>query len=172
MLFMHVKSKNKDLLLQARVVVKTSNMKISRRRLPDYVKTLHQKACRTCSAIIFLHSTNQVIDLWRFRWRCRRQILNSLISCEIQFFTWRIQSSGFARSEPSNIKLKQGHKINATQLFLMDRGIGSFGFAVSSFFRWFFLAVAPQNFEFSVLVTIAVSSFCSISLSVFGFWQK
>jgi len=54
----------KDLLLQARVVVRTSNMKISRRRLADYVKTLHQKACRT---IIFFHSTNQIIDLWRCR---------------------------------------------------------------------------------------------------------
>ena len=43
----------KDLLLRACVVVKTSNMKISRRRLADYVKTLHQKACRTCSTIIF-----------------------------------------------------------------------------------------------------------------------
>ena len=69
----------KDLLLQARVVVRTSNMKILRRRLADYVKTLHQKACCTCSTIIFLHSTNQIIDLWRCRWRCRRQILNSLL---------------------------------------------------------------------------------------------
>ena len=70
----------KDLLLRARVVVRTSNMKISRRRLADYVKTLHQKACCTCSRILFLHSTNQIIDLWRCRWRCRRQILNSLLS--------------------------------------------------------------------------------------------
>ena len=36
-------------------------MKISR-LLADY-KTLHQKACRTCSTIIFLYSTNQIIDL-------------------------------------------------------------------------------------------------------------
>ena len=36
---------------------------ISRRRLADYDKTLHQKACRTCSTKIFLHSTNQIIDL-------------------------------------------------------------------------------------------------------------
>ena len=70
----------KDLLLRARVVVRTSNMKISRRRLADNVKTLQQKACRTCSTIIFLHSPNQIIDLWCFRWRCRRQILNSLIT--------------------------------------------------------------------------------------------
>ena len=42
-------------------------------------RQLDQKACRTCSTIIFLHSTNQIFDLWRCRWRCRRQILNSLI---------------------------------------------------------------------------------------------
>ena len=37
--------------------------------------------CTGCSTIILLHSTNQIIDLWRcrWRWRCRRQILNSLI---------------------------------------------------------------------------------------------
>ena len=32
---------------------------------------LHQKAYRTCSTIIFPHSTNQIIDLWRCR--CRYQ---------------------------------------------------------------------------------------------------
>ena len=31
----------------------SQNMKISRRRLPDYVKTLNQKACRMCGTIIF-----------------------------------------------------------------------------------------------------------------------
>ena len=38
---------------------------ISRRHLADYVKKLHHSACRTCSTIIFSHSTNQIIDLWR-----------------------------------------------------------------------------------------------------------
>ena len=47
---LHVKAVNKDSLLRAHVVVRTSNMKNSRRRLADYVKKLHQKACRTCSA--------------------------------------------------------------------------------------------------------------------------
>ena len=82
----HVKAKND----RVRVVIKTSNMKISRRRLADYVKTLHQKACRTCSTIIFLHSTNQIIDLWRCRWRCRRQILNTLILIEGSNFKWKV----------------------------------------------------------------------------------
>ena len=70
----------KDLLLRTRVVDRTSNMKISRCRLADYVKTLHQKVCGTCSTIIFLHSTNQIIDLWRCRWHCRRQILTYLMT--------------------------------------------------------------------------------------------
>ena len=85
----------KDLLLRARAVVRTSNMKISRRHLADYVKTLHQKACCTCSTIIFLHSTNQIFDLWR----CRRQILNSLLrSTERTLFMWLLISAGFTMS--------------------------------------------------------------------------
>jgi len=64
MVFMQ-RQRVKDLLLRARVVVRTSNVKISRRRLADYVKHLHQKAWRTSSTIIFLHSTNQIIDLGR-----------------------------------------------------------------------------------------------------------
>ena len=40
----HVKAKNERyLLLRARVVVRISKMKISRRRLADYVTKLHQK---------------------------------------------------------------------------------------------------------------------------------
>ena len=76
------------------------NMKISSRRLDDYVKTMYQKACRTCSTTIFLHSTNQIIDLWRCRWRCSRQILNSLLRVEHgkwdvgktrnEFATWHV----------------------------------------------------------------------------------
>ena len=78
MVFM-TRQRVKDLLLRTRVVVRTSNVKISG-RLANYVKILHQKACCTCSTIVFLHSTNQIIDLWRCRWRCRRQILNSQFS--------------------------------------------------------------------------------------------
>ena len=46
-------------------------MEISRRHLTEYVKELHQKACRTCS-IIFPHSTNHIIDLRPCCCRCRR----------------------------------------------------------------------------------------------------
>ena len=67
----------KDSLLRARVVFRTSNINISRRRLADYVKKLHQKVCHTCSTIIFPHSTNQ-IDFWCC-YRCRRNFFNSAI---------------------------------------------------------------------------------------------
>ena len=63
-----------------RALSSVSNMKISSCRLADYVKTLHQKTCRTRSTIIFPHSTNQIIDLWCCRCLCLRQILNLLFS--------------------------------------------------------------------------------------------
>ena len=69
----------KDLLVRARVVVRTSNTKISLRHFADYVKNLQQKACRTCSTIIFLHSTNKIIDFWCCRYSYRHHFLNSLI---------------------------------------------------------------------------------------------
>ena len=53
----------KDLLPRACVVIRTSNMKISRHRLTDYVKKMHLNACCTCSTIIFLRSTNHIISL-------------------------------------------------------------------------------------------------------------
>ena len=61
--------------VRCRVVVRTSNIKISRRPLADHIKKFHQKACRTWSTVIFPHSTNQIIDLWRCRGRCRRLFL-------------------------------------------------------------------------------------------------
>ena len=73
------RQKMKDVLLRARVVVRTSNTKISRRHLADYVKTLHQKACST-STMIFPCSTNHIVDLWRCRCRVTRE-----------FKTWRWQ---------------------------------------------------------------------------------
>mgnify|MGYP007094271561 CR=1 FL=1 len=40
-------------------------------------KNLHERACRTCSTILFPHSTNQINDLWRCRRCCRRRFVNS-----------------------------------------------------------------------------------------------
>ena len=51
----------KGLLLCVHVVVKTLNLEISRCHLGDDVKELYLSACRTCSTIIFPHSTNQII---------------------------------------------------------------------------------------------------------------
>lgn len=59
-----------------------SNKKISCRHLGDYVKNVHQKACRTCSKIIFPYSTNQIIDLWRYRCRCRSVLRFFNIYCK------------------------------------------------------------------------------------------
>ena len=76
-------AENERVFVVGRVVVRTSNLKTSRRRLAEYVKKLHQKACRTCSTIIFPYSTNQVIHWWRWRCLCpghrRRGFLNSLV---------------------------------------------------------------------------------------------
>ena len=68
-------------------------MKISRRPLADYVKNLDQKSCRTCSTIVFPHSTNQITNLWRCRGRCCRHFLNSL--------SWRViaKSHRFTRAK-------------------------------------------------------------------------
>ena len=70
-LFMQ-RQRMEDLLLWARVFVTILNAKILRRRLADYTKKMRQKACCTCSTILFLPLTNQIIDLWR---RCRRHFL-------------------------------------------------------------------------------------------------
>ena len=68
-----------DVMLWARVVVRTSNMKfyvvVWR---ADYVKILLQNFTPKSSTIIFLPSTNQIIYLQRCR--CRRHFLNSLFA--------------------------------------------------------------------------------------------
>ena len=49
----HVKAKKERFTAQACVVVRTSNMKISRRRLADYVKKLHQKRAARVARLFF-----------------------------------------------------------------------------------------------------------------------
>ena len=39
--------------------------------------------CCTCSTLIFPHSTNQIIDLWRCPYRCRPHFFNSLLSLRV-----------------------------------------------------------------------------------------
>ena len=57
--------------------VSHADMKISCRRLADYVNKLHQGASRTCSTIIFPHSTNQIIrELSQPRRRRQQERLN------------------------------------------------------------------------------------------------
>ena len=73
----------KDLLLCVHVAVKTLNLEISRCHLVGYVKELYSSACRTCSTIIFPHSTNHIIVFWRRRRRCRHTCLSSLMSLNV-----------------------------------------------------------------------------------------
>ena len=60
-------------------------MNISRRRLADTskqnIKPYVARASRACSKIIFLHSTNQIIDFWRCCCRFGRRFLNFLLTC-------------------------------------------------------------------------------------------
>ena len=77
----------KDLLLRIRVTVITiSNKNIQRRRLADHVNKLPQKACRTCSTIVFSYSTKNIIDLWRRCCRCNLRFLNSLFLFSLSFY--------------------------------------------------------------------------------------
>ena len=86
----------RDLLLRARLVIKTSNTKISRHNLTDHVKKKKKKKKRR--TIVFPHLTNQIIDLWACRCRCR--FLSSLIS----------SSSDVRKSIQTNWYLKNNSK--------------------------------------------------------------
>ena len=88
------KSHNWDIRLYAQVVVKTVNAVISRGCFPEDGTDLFIGACRTCSTIVFPHSTNQILNLWRCRSCSRRWCLNSLLgslrndSCMIWLVEW------------------------------------------------------------------------------------
>ena len=130
----------KDLLLRVRVVVNgTSNMKISRSRLADYVKILQQKSC--CSTNIFLHSTNQIIDLWRCRWRCRRQILNSPIDAVntvgVENGHFGTLFKGFIRQIVNN-ENETILKFNRCKT-LLKKSNSIFKFAIFLTFHWVFI---------------------------------
>ena len=67
-------------------------------KLPNFASScgrlrqkFHQKACRTCRAIIFPHLTNETIDFWHCRSRCRRHFLNCLIQ-KIHVLIWQTTS--------------------------------------------------------------------------------
>ena len=70
----HVKKENERFTALGSRCRQNLKYEVSRRHLADYVQTLHQKAYRTCSAIILPHSTNHIIDLWRCR--CRHHLSN------------------------------------------------------------------------------------------------
>ena len=67
---LHQIPRTKDLRLYAQVVIKTLNVVISRCCFAEYGTDLFISACRTCSTLIFPHSTSQVLNLYPCR--CRR----------------------------------------------------------------------------------------------------
>ena len=74
----HVKAKDERFTAadwRCRQNLKYENLTSSFGRLRQKLHT--QKACRRGITMLFPHSTNQIIDLWRSR--CRRRFLNSLI---------------------------------------------------------------------------------------------
>ena len=58
----------------------------------DYVKKLHESACRTCCTIIFPPPTNHIIDLLRCRCCCRPL-------CYLHFQEYRILISFFKKKK-------------------------------------------------------------------------
>ena len=71
----HTKAKNERFTAESSRCPQNLKIENIMSSFANYVKKLHQKACRTCSTIIFPRSTNQIIDLWRCL--CRRHFLNS-----------------------------------------------------------------------------------------------
>ena len=85
----HVKAKNERFTAansRCRQNLKYENFTLSFGRLRQNIAP--RKACSTCSTIIFLHSTNQIIDLWRFCSHCRRQIDNDHDNGTNQLVYW------------------------------------------------------------------------------------
>ena len=68
---------------------------------------LHQKACRTCSTIIFLHSTNQIINLWRCRGRWSRHFFLTLLNPphSTEFHTSLERPLSYRKAFPSKVFL-------------------------------------------------------------------
>ena len=98
----------KNLSLRACGVVRTSNMKISRRPLADYVKNCTKKRAARATRLFFSHSTNQITYLWRCRGRCRGHFLSSLLSVDFgicfSLFEGVITSSSAALTLLSYVK--------------------------------------------------------------------
>lgn len=79
----HIKAENKRFpAARAFVVGRTSNFKLSRRRLADTSKKLNQKAFHTSSTINFARSINRIIDL--LICRSHRRFLYSLLQTQPQ----------------------------------------------------------------------------------------
>ena len=70
----------------------------------------------TCSTILFPHSTNQIIDLWRGRRCCRSSFVNSLISK--QHDTWKKKTVLDTRLDINLVVWRRNYKITPPELSL------------------------------------------------------
>ena len=77
---LRLKKRMKDSQSHAHVVVKTSNLVISRCRYAEDLQNNCWNPCGTCSTIIYDLLTNDIIVLWRCCCRRRRRFLSSLMS--------------------------------------------------------------------------------------------
>ena len=61
-------------------------MSISRRRLADSVKELHQRGLLTHSTVIFPYSTNPILELWRCRCLCSCRNYDGSVKVKVTLF--------------------------------------------------------------------------------------
>ena len=87
----------KELLFYAYVVVKTAIVVISRCCFAEDGTKLCSSACRTCSTLIFYHSTNQILNLWRRYSLCCRGCYSFLITTSMVTKTSRIYTFNYEK---------------------------------------------------------------------------
>ena len=90
-----VKSETERFTVVFHVVVKTSNLVISRSSFDEYGREMLKNACRKCSTIFLVLLTNNITAFWRCRF------LNSLI------WSLRKTTTTMATKTPQNKRFNQ-----------------------------------------------------------------
>ena len=100
--FSKERQRMKDLLLRARVVVRTSNVNIWQTSSKCCTK---KRASRAAQLFVFIQPINLRIDLWRCRCRSRRHFLNSQLNRRTA--TWNPFFTGkrFAHCLPFELRI-------------------------------------------------------------------
>ena len=123
----------KDLLLCVHVVVETFSLEMSRCHLADFVRALCKSACRTCSTIIFAHSTNQIIVFWRPCCRCRGPCLSSLLSSKRRTNLLMLSSSA-----------ESGRKLKSNEIMCKETPISFRSVGKISPNSWIYRSLKPK----------------------------